>query len=99
MPLHAMPFKRSHMPVDHAEGAGHGKEAAFAIDQHVVKGQEGTSSHLRMAQGSHSTLFTACPEPYGEGITNAQLCVLKGLEAAKRHKLHLCGATRHPVVG
>ena len=28
---------------------------------------------------------TACPEPYGEGITNAQLSVLKGLEAAKRH--------------
>ena len=29
--------------------------------------------------------FLACAEPYGQGIVNAQLSVLKGLEAAKRH--------------
>ncbi len=26
-----------------------------------------------------------CAEPFGKGIVNAQLSVLKGLEAAKRH--------------
>jgi hypothetical protein len=30
--------------------------------------------------------FFACAEPYGQGIVNAQLSVLKGLEAAKRHR-------------
>ena len=29
--------------------------------------------------------LASCAEPYGQGIVNAQLSVLKGLEAAKRH--------------
>ena len=40
---------------------------------------------LRLPCLKHRPLVFLSTEPFGDGIVNAQLSVLKGFEAAKRH--------------